>query len=79
MKKTQQVRLAEAKSIYEQLQKIGIMTNDEARFKLKIASNEYIRTGYSSRFRVKVDDKCRAIVHFCGEGSSQSGVILEYL
>lgn len=77
MEKTLQVRVAEAKSIYEQFQKLGILTNDEVRFKLKVASNEYIRTGYSSRFRVKVDDKCRAIVHFCGEG--QSGVILEYL
>lgn len=77
--KEEAIRIKEASSIRSQLQNLGVLVVDEARFKLRIASNEYIRTGYSTTFRLKVDDRVNAIIHFRSNPQQQSGVILEYV
>jgi len=77
--KSLQRRLDEASNIRTQLQKLGILVDDNIRLKLKLASNEFIRTGYSSTFRLPIDNHTNAIVHFKGSQHSKSGIVLEYL
>jgi len=77
--KPETVRVQEALRIRAQLQKLGLLVDDETRLKLKIASNEYVRTGYTTTFRLKIDVKTRAIIHFRSNIGQQSGVVLEYL
>lgn len=76
--KTLHQRLAESTNIHQQLQKLGVLLNDESRFKLRIASNEFVKTGFSSTFRLAIDDNSRAIVQFRNDPTQRSGVILEY-
>lgn len=77
--KQETIRVEEALSIRAQLQKLGLLVDDDTRLKLKLASNEYVRTGYASTFRLKIDAKTRVIIHFRSNEGQQSGVVLEYL
>lgn len=77
--KNEQLRTIEAISIRQQLQKLGVLMDPESRIRLTVASNEFIKTGFSCNLCLKIDDKSRAIVHFRSTPGQESGVILEYL
>lgn len=72
-------RVAEATSVRTQLKKMGILMDDDSRTKLMVASNEFVKNGFSCTMKLRIDDKSRAIVHFRSNPSQQSGVILEYV
>lgn len=77
--KSQSLRIAEAISIRQQLQKLGILVDECIFAKVTNASNDYIKSGTPCKLKLPIDKKTCAILRFNSSSSQQSGVVLEYL
>ena len=73
--KTQEERIKELLEIRGMLQQLGLFTIPEFAEKIKIEMNAFVKDGYSSRFRWKLEDDTDIIITF--SSTKKSGVTME--